>query len=74
MSNIASIHGYSVQYHNGEPMIEDLELAKRLGYENPYNIRKLVRSMMEAGQLSHEVLSRRIRQPEADDKEQHSES
>jgi hypothetical protein len=54
MSNIISINGYRLQYHNGEPMIEDLELAKRLGYELPYDIRKLIRRMLDSGQLTQE--------------------
>ena len=54
MSNIISINGYRLQYHNGEPMLEDLELAKRLGYALPYDIRKLIRRMIENGQLTQE--------------------
>lgn len=54
MSNIVSINGYRIQYHNGDPMIEDLELARRLGYELPYDIRKLIRRMLDSGQLTQE--------------------
>lgn len=35
MSNIVSIHGYAVEFHNNEPMIHDLVLAWKLGYESP---------------------------------------
>lgn len=31
MSQIVTIHGYPVHYHHGKPMIQDLELAQRLG-------------------------------------------
>lgn len=51
MSNIISIHGYDIHYQNGEPTIQDLDLAKRLGYENTYNIRTLIKKMLERGQL-----------------------
>lgn len=52
-SNI-SIHGYTIVHHNGEPMIQDLELAKRLGYERPRKIRDLIKKMLERGQLRPE--------------------
>jgi hypothetical protein len=54
MSKIMSIHGYAIHYHRGEPMIADLDLAKRLGYENTYNIRPLIARMIENGQITHE--------------------
>lgn len=54
MSNIVSIHGYTIVHHNGEPMIEDLELAKRLGYAEPRMIRRLIKNMLERGQLKPE--------------------
>lgn len=54
MGNIVSIHGYQVQYHGSEPMIEDLELGKRLGYAEPRMIRKLIKRMLENNQLKPE--------------------
>jgi len=42
----------------GTPRTRDLDFAAWLGFENPYNIRKLIRSMVAAGKLRDvEVLS-----------------
>jgi hypothetical protein len=43
MSNVISIHGYTITTHNGEPMVEDLEVATRLGYPQGRDIRKLIK-------------------------------
>ena len=52
MSNIVSIHGYQIKYHDGQPMIQDLELASRLGYERPRTIRDLIKRMVKEGKLN----------------------
>jgi hypothetical protein len=36
---------------SAEPMIADLDLATRLGYKRPTDIRKIIKRMVEAGQL-----------------------
>lgn len=56
MSNIISIHGYTLHRHNNDLMVEDLELARRLGYINVYNIRRLIRKMLETKQLAAETV------------------
>lgn len=58
MSNVISIHGYTIVHHNGEPMIEDLALALKLGYERPYAIRDLIKRMCEAGSLKPDQVFR----------------
>jgi hypothetical protein len=40
-----------------EPMIADLELATRLGYANPVNVRKLIKRMIDANQLGSSTVS-----------------
>lgn len=52
MSNIVSINGYPVQYHNGEPEIDDLSIADRLEYAQHRDIRKLIKRMINNGQLT----------------------
>lgn len=54
MSNVISIHGYTIVHHNGEPMIEDLALGMKLGYERPRKVRDLIKRMLEAGTLKPE--------------------
>lgn len=62
MSNIVSIHGYDIHYHNGEPTIRDLDLAKRLGYGKPYDIRQLIVRIMKNGQIKPgQVFSRQVK-------------
>ena len=51
MSNIISIHGYDIHYIDGEPTIQDTDLAKRLGYAEPRMIRKLIKRMLDNDQL-----------------------
>ncbi len=53
MSNIVSINGYAVHYIEGAPTITDLDLAGRLGYAEPRAIRKLIKRMLESGQIQH---------------------
>lgn len=54
MSNIVSIQGYTLHTHNGEPMVGDLELAQRLGYAQAYDIRKLIKRLLDSGRISAE--------------------
>jgi len=50
--DIIKVNGWTLtQEGEGEPLIQDLELATRLGYERPETIRKLIARMTEAGQL-----------------------
>lgn len=56
MSNVISIKGYTLHVHNNEPMVQDLELAKKLGYKEPRAIKKLIKRMVEAGQLAPETV------------------
>ena len=62
MSNIVSINGYRLQYHSGEPMIQDLELASRLEYERPRAIRDLIKRMLKDGKLNENNICRKVRQ------------
>lgn len=53
---LVTIRGWTLAHVQGEPRrIQDLELAKRLGYSRPRDIRKLITKMIETGQL-HDVL------------------
>ena len=54
MSNVISIKGYQLEVKSGQPMIKDLDLAVKLGYETPYSIRKLIIRMIEKGQIKPE--------------------
>lgn len=40
-----------------EPLVEDLVVARRLGYKKPEDIRRLIKRMVTAGQLYGEVFS-----------------
>ena len=53
MADVIDTMGLRVRddFEDKEPRIRDLELAKRLGYANPYNIRKLIRQLADAGKL-----------------------
>jgi hypothetical protein len=54
---IRTVDGWQIT-DGAEPMVRDLELAERLGYEYPLNIRKLIRKHIDAGNISDsEVLS-----------------
>lgn len=46
-----TIQGYTLHDIDGEPMIEDMELAHRLGYSQPRDIRKIIKRMIETGDL-----------------------
>lgn len=54
MRNVISIQGYTLHTHNDEPMVGDIELAERLGYERPRKIRELINRMLDRGQLKPE--------------------
>lgn len=62
MSKIISIHGYELHVHNGEPMVRDLELAEKLGYERPRRIRELIKVMLERSQIDPSLVCPRQRQ------------
>lgn len=65
MSNIVSIQGYTLHTHNGEPMVADLELGERLGYERPRDIRRVIKSLIESGQIKPEEVRAAERKPSA---------
>lgn len=46
-----TIQGYTLHDIDGEPMIEDLELAARLEYAQPRDVRKLIKRMIDAGAI-----------------------
>lgn len=54
MSNIVKIENWSLAIENNEPRVRDLDLADRLGYAHPIDIRKLVRRYQNSGDLSRE--------------------
>lgn len=56
MSAAMQIHGFQLNAESGEPMIRDTELAEKLGYAAPRNIRKIVRRMLKSGSLSPESM------------------
>lgn len=65
MSKIVNIQGYALQRHNNELMVEDLDLATRLGYERPRKIRDLIKRMLGNGQLASETVCPSVGQTSA---------
>lgn len=53
MSEIIKINDWTLTktQDNAEPLMLDTEIAGKLGYKNPITIRKLIKRMIEAGQL-----------------------
>jgi hypothetical protein len=53
MNEIIKIHGWTLTKTEGadEPLVPDTEIAAKLGYKRPGNIRKLITRMVNAGQL-----------------------
>lgn len=49
MSALIQLNGYELNLEHGEPMIQDLALAQKLGYAQPRDIRKLIKRMVERG-------------------------
>ena len=47
MSTITKLSARDLSIEQGEPRIQDLRLAEALGFENAYNIRKLIRQHTE---------------------------
>jgi hypothetical protein len=47
---------FRVDFPDGEPRIDDIAYATWLGYENPVNIRKLIKRMLRAGKLSRDAV------------------
>lgn len=54
MSNIVKIENWSLAIENNEPRVRDLDLAERLGYAQPRDIRKLVKTYQKSGDLSQD--------------------
>lgn len=52
-----TIQGYTLHDIDGEPMIEDLVLADRLGYDQRHSIRKLISRLLESGAINSGQLS-----------------
>lgn len=51
MQGVMNIQGYTLHDIDGEPMIEDMELAVRLEYSQPRDIRKIIKRMIDAGNI-----------------------
>ena len=53
MNEIIKIHDWTLTKTEGadEPLVPDMEIAAKLGYKRPGNIRKLITRMVNAGQL-----------------------
>ena len=48
-----AVDGFSLERgDDGEIRVRDIDLAERLGYERPRDIRKLIERMSETGELS----------------------
>jgi len=62
MSTIISIHGYDIHYIDDEPTIQDLDLAKRLGYERPRAIRDLIKRLLREKKLNEINICRTVEQ------------
>lgn len=62
MSNIVSIRGYKLSVQNGEPMVKDLDLAERLGFGRPRDIRALIKRMVDSGSLKPETVCATVSQ------------
>jgi len=61
---LTKIEGWNLHEVNGEPAIKDIDLGKKLGYERPRDIRKLIRRIEENGNFNgalpwstHEIIS-----------------
>ena len=65
-NNIISINGYRLQYQDGEPMIQDLELAQRLGYERPRAIRDLIKRLLREEKLNRNNIRRTVEQSQGE--------
>ncbi len=48
MSAILHVNGWNVAEVNGEPTVKDTDLAERLGYSRPRDIRKLIIRMIDS--------------------------
>ena len=65
MNTIMEVQGYTLHRRNDDLMVEDLELAGRLGYERPRKIRDLIKRMLESGQLAPETVCPTVGQTSA---------
>jgi hypothetical protein len=54
VADAVSVGGYQLHMFDTEPMIQDLHLADKLGYDRPRKIRDLIKRMLEKGQLRPE--------------------
>lgn len=61
-SNVISIHGYQLHVHDGEPMVQDLDLAERLGYAQFRDLRKLIKRMIDNGSIKKESVCATVSQ------------
>jgi hypothetical protein len=51
---LTSVEGWTLAtagFSDGQPRVRDLELAEHLGYEKPYDVRKLITRLAESGRL-----------------------
>ncbi|MCG7948051.1 MAG: hypothetical protein N0C84_17050 [Candidatus Thiodiazotropha taylori] len=58
IADTVSVGGYQLHMLDDEPMIQDLHLADRLGYDRPRRIRELIKKMIDRGQLKPEQVRR----------------
>lgn len=59
-----TFEGWTIAFadRDGEPMVHDLELAERLGFERPRNIRLLIQRLREDGILSDSEVCSTVKQ------------
>ncbi|WP_086931624.1 phage antirepressor KilAC domain-containing protein [Agarilytica rhodophyticola] len=62
MSDLISIDNYELHVIDGKPMIKDLDLAKKLGFSRPTNIRKNITRMLSKRQLKAEEVCSTVEQ------------
>ncbi len=65
MNNIVKIEKWSLSIQNNEPRARDIDLAERLGYERPRDIRKLVKTYLGSGDLSQDDVCAAVAQTSA---------
>ncbi len=53
---VVSINGYELHIHDDLPMVQDLDLAERLGFSRPRDIRKLINRLLDANSIALEQI------------------
>lgn len=49
MSGLTLVEGWSLDTTGDEPLVRDIDLAERLGYEKPRDVRKLIKRLIDRG-------------------------